>query len=149
MIVITVGMPDGEVLSLHAETPETDEGMGVVPVEQLIKTVLCELVRGMCALLRVSDDLSDTLPLVSRLTAHRTVVDEAEEELRFQTALRMIPMDTEGARAAKKLGRLIAEGRSLADALGELSPDEEVSALEHFMSLKRITDDLDKGNVDD
>jgi hypothetical protein len=146
VIVITVGMPDGQVLSVHAETPDASEGMGVVPVEQLIKTVLCELTRCMCSLLRVSDDLSDTLPLAGRLSAQATVVDEAEEELRFQTALRMVRMDTDGARAADKLGRLIADGRTLADALGELSPDEESSALEHFMTLKRITNDLRQGD---
>jgi hypothetical protein len=133
-------------LSLNAKTPDASEAMGVVPVEQLIKTVLCELTRCMCSLLHVSDDLSDTLPLVGRLSAQASVVDEAEEELRFQTALRMVRMDTDGARAADKLGRLIADGRSLADALGELSVDEEALALEHFMTLKRMTNDLGQGD---
>lgn len=146
MIVITIGMPDGRVLSLHAETPDASEGMGVVPVEQLIKAVLCELTRCMCSLLRVSDDLSDTVPLVGRLSAQASVIDEAEEELRFQTALRLVRMDTDGARAADKLGRLIADGRTLADALGDLSPDEESSALEHFMAIKRMTKDLRQGD---
>jgi uncharacterized protein YhfF len=146
VIVITIGMPDGRVLSLNAETPDASEAMGVVPVEQLIKTVLCELTRCMCSLLHVSDDLSDTLPLVGRLSAQASVVDEAEEELRFQTALRMVSMDTDGARAADKLGQLIADGRTLAEALGELSADEEASALEHFMTLKRMTNELRQGD---
>lgn len=138
MIVITVEMPDGGTLSISAETPEMFFGIRDFPLEEKIKSVLVEMTRAMCSLLNVSSDLSDAslLPLMVKMTATRSVTEEAEDELRFQAALDRAPTGTEGARATARLGKMLGEGVSLAAAWDCLSTAEKSAAEIYFRALK-------------